>query len=466
MARLVVQPGSPAAWEIKLQAGANSLGRNPANDFKLDDPSVSGSHCQIVVESGNAIIRDLGSTNGTYVNRSPVKEATLQHGQTIHLGSLELVFYSDVPAYGGAAPPAAAPRPVASAPPLPPPRAAAPAGVARVSTVPTIALGPDHPPPPVAAPPVAVAPTSAVGSGPCKHHPKTPGRYFCSQCQLFFCEICVTARGLQKVCRHCGAPCVPVQVQIQRPTAVKGFFYRFPGAFIYPFRGTGLLVLIVSTIMLTALTYLGFIMFAIPGRILLFGYLFCYMQNIIHATANEENQMPDLPGFDDIFGGAFRFAVTMLICFALPIAFVVLRFFGVFAHADGEQIEVSGIVLIVTTVLGGLYFPMAFLAVAMKDTAWAANPLQVIPSIFKVPLEYLVAAIAFAGVLGLRALGPVVIQELFPRGMATHSIPKLLEMFAARTFWSLASLYLLTVGVRILGLLYVTRKDKLGWYNR
>ena len=52
MARLVVQPGSPAAWEIKLKAGANSLGRNPANDFTLDDPSVSGSHCQIVVESG------------------------------------------------------------------------------------------------------------------------------------------------------------------------------------------------------------------------------------------------------------------------------------------------------------------------------------------------------------------------------------------------------------------------------
>jgi hypothetical protein len=55
---------------------------------------------------------------------------------------------------------------------------------------------------------------------------------------------------------------------------------------------------------------------------------------------------------------------------------------------------------------------------------------------------------------------------LFPKGLATRSIPKLLEMFAAQAFWSLVSLYLLTVGMRILGLLCVTRKDKLGWYDR
>jgi hypothetical protein len=102
----------------------------------------------------------------------------------------------------------------------------------------------------------------------------------------------------------------------------------------------------------------------------------------------------------------------------------------------------------------------------MLDSVAAANPLQVIPSIFKVPIEYLVAVIALAGVLGIRALGDFVLVELFPRGLTTHSIAKLLEMFAAQAFWSLASLYLLTVGMRILGTLYVTRKDKLGWYNR
>jgi len=97
MPRLVVNPGSPSAWEIQLKSGVNTIGRGFANDFKVPDPSVSGSHCQITVDNGNVILKDLGSTNGTYVNRSPVTETTLQTGQTVHLGGVEMVFQSDVP---------------------------------------------------------------------------------------------------------------------------------------------------------------------------------------------------------------------------------------------------------------------------------------------------------------------------------------------------------------------------------
>jgi len=92
MARLVVNPGSPTAWEIQLKPGANTLGRGFANDFKIPDASVSGSHCQITIDDGNAVIKDLGSTNGTFVNRAQVKEARLQPGQTIHLGGVEMLF--------------------------------------------------------------------------------------------------------------------------------------------------------------------------------------------------------------------------------------------------------------------------------------------------------------------------------------------------------------------------------------
>src|ERR1041385_5235031 len=83
MARLVVNPGSPTSWEIELKAGTNTIGRGFANDFKIPDPSVSGSHCSIIIDSGNVIIKDLGSTNGTFINRAPVTEATLHPGQTI-----------------------------------------------------------------------------------------------------------------------------------------------------------------------------------------------------------------------------------------------------------------------------------------------------------------------------------------------------------------------------------------------
>ena len=385
MAKLVVQPGSPAAWEIKLKAGTNSLGRNPANDFKLDDPSVSGSHCEILLENENAVIRDLGSTNGTFVNRAPVTEAALQPGHTIHLGGVEMMFWADAPVSAVIAQPAGAPRLAPGPQGLPPPRAVAPAGVARGRPTMTVSLAPnrqapvpDQQPPPMAAPPVATALSGDVGSGPCKHHLKIPGRHFCSQCQLYFCDACVTTRAQQKFCRHCGTECMPVQVKLQRAAGPKGFFARFPSAFVYPFRGSGLLVLLASTFVLALMEFIGQSWFFLFLKIIAYGYLFSFMQNIIHATANEEEQMPDLPGFDDVLGGAFRLAVTVLICFTLPITFIVLRFF--------EVLDVPASTLLATMVLGCLYFPMAFLAVAMKDTVLAANPLVVVPAMLKVPL--------------------------------------------------------------------------------
>jgi len=458
MARLVVQPGSPTAWEIKLKAGTNSLGRGPTNDFTLNDPSVSGSHCQIVVENGSAVIRDLGSTNGTYLNRAPVKEAVLQPGQTIHLGGVELMFDTDAPAYPAAAQPATAPRLPPGAPPLPPPRAVAPAGVARAASAPTIALARGQPPAAIEAPPVVPAPDTGVGSGPCKHHPKIPGRHYCSHCQLYFCEVCVTTRAQQKFCRHCGTECVPVQVRLERPAAPKGFFTRFPTAFIYPFRGSGLLMLIVSTFVLAATEYLGSSWFFIIWKVAAYGYLFSFMQNIIHATANEEEQMPELPGFDDVFGGALRLGVTVLVSFGVPITLSVLKFFDVF--------DVSGSTLIATMVLSCLYFPMAFLAVAMKDTALAANPLVVVPAICKVPLGYLVTTSIVIGIFALRQFGDAAAAFAGSTGYHTRDMSVMFESFALRVVWKLASVYLLIVSMRVLGLLYVTNKQKFGWFDR
>ena len=453
MARLLVQPGTPAAREINLQAGTNSLGRAPANSIQLNDPSVSGSHCQIVLENGNAILKDLGSTNGTFVNRAPVKEAVLQPGQTIHLGSVEMVFYSDAPAPAGVGRPAAAP------PGLPPPRAVGPPRAVRVGPAATVALS--GPPvgrqAPAAEPPVAAPESAGVGSGPCKHHPRIPGRHFCGHCQLFFCDACVTTRGQQKCCRHCGAECVPAQVQVQRPTAAKGFFALFPGAFAYPFRGSGTLILIASTIMIAVMDYLGSSWFFIFLKIAAYGYLFSFMQNIIHATANQEEEMPDLPGFDDVFGGAFRLAVVVLICFTLPIAFTVMKFF--------EVMDVPTSALIATTVLGCLYFPMAFLAVAMKDSALAANPLVVFPAIFKVPLGYLVTTLVVIGIFTLRQFGDVAAAFAGAQGYSTRSMSTMFMAFGVRAVWSLLSVYLLTVSMRTLGLLYVTNKHKFGWFD-
>lgn len=453
MARLVVNPGSPTAWEIQLKPGDNFIGRGFSNDFKLTDPSVSGSHCQISVSQGRVVIKDLGSTNGTYVNRAPIREAALQAGQSVHLGGVEMVFYSDGPV------PAAT---IQTAPPISmggaPVRATVPPVALRASVT-TSSL----PPPVAAAPPpplVAPAASSALAGGQCKYHPKTAGRHYCAHCQAYYCDLCVNTRAVggvpAKFCRHCGNQVTPVQVAVSRPVS-QGFFKRLPGVFVYPFRGSGLLVLIVSTLVFSALDFIGS-SFNILLRIIVVGYLFAFMQNIIHATANQEEEMPDLPGMDDLFGSFFRLAGAVVISFGLAIGLAVYAFM---------QEETAAMIAIIPALLFGcLYFPMALLAVAMKDSVAAANPLVVIPAILKVPGEYIVTVILMAAVMGARGAGGMMVALLTGGAVMTHNMSVLLISFAVRALWSFLVVYLLTVNMRLLGILYLTKKDRLGWFSR
>jgi hypothetical protein len=450
MAKLVVNPASPAPYEIQLKPGTNLLGRGFANDFKIDDPSVSGSHCQIVVDFSGVLIKDLGSTNGTFVNRSPVREATLQPGQTVHLGGVEMVFQSEAPVAPGMAAPPPPPAPGIRAVPVTAVRIASTAAPAAAPAAPVILSPP-------AAPPAAHAPASTTGTHYCKFHPKSLARYLCTKCQRYFCEFCVTSRGQHRTCRHCGTECTPIEVTltVAKP---KKFYSQLPGAFIYPFKGSGLLVLIVATLVFAGLDVMssrigwGFLM-----TIIALGYVFSYMQNIIHATASEETEMPELPGMDDLFGGCFRLAGTVAISFGLPIIFLIMAFFG--------QTAVAPLIL-PTAILGTLYFPMAFLAVAMKDSLLAANPMVVFPAIFKVPLGYFVAAILVTAVLVLRQAGSMVTSAALSSSYTTRDMSVLFTAFGMRAFFSFANVYLLTVSMRILGLLYVSYKHKFGWFSR
>jgi pSer/pThr/pTyr-binding forkhead associated (FHA) protein len=94
---LVVNPRTAGSREFKLGPGPNYAGRGQSNHIKIDDPSVSTRHAQIVVENGQVIITDLGSMNGTYINGAQVREAILLSGQTFSLGAVELRFEEDPP---------------------------------------------------------------------------------------------------------------------------------------------------------------------------------------------------------------------------------------------------------------------------------------------------------------------------------------------------------------------------------
>jgi hypothetical protein len=457
MYRLLVNPGTPQAWEIQLKPGVNRIGRNEENDFTIPHTSVSGSHCEITISEAGVLLKDLGSTNGTFVNRAPVREVWLQPGQHVQFGPVDMAFESDTmpPAVPAAASP---PIPI----PVPVPASGRPltlnpaAGGLRITK--PHAEESTEPPPEVEEeaelPPGGPA-TVDAGNAVCKFHIKTPARFLCNRCRKYFCDLCVTTRGVGKYCRTCGQPCTPLRVQAAQPATEKGFFARLPEAAIYPFKGSGLLVLIAATLVFAGLDAMSGGWFFLLIKIMAVGYLYSFMQNIIHATAAEEAEMPELPGFDDLFSACFRFVAVVVLCFGPPIAMLIANFFDA---------ELPMSLIIATAVLGCLYFPMAFLAVAMKDNVMAANPLVVIPAILKVPGEYLVAAILLTGVFGVRLLGDSVAGGMEHVSLTTRKMSTLFMSFGVRAIWSFASVYLLTISMRILGLLYVTKKHKFGWF--
>ncbi|MEJ0089110.1 MAG: hypothetical protein WDM80_05085 [Limisphaerales bacterium] len=231
----------------------------------------------------------------------------------------------------------------------------------------------------------------SAASSVCKFHPRSHARWYCGKCKRSFCDLCVNSHHNQKKCRACGVECAPLELEAATVTE-KGFITSLPGAFIYPFRGAGVLVLIFTAILFSVLGAMGGI-FGILIKIGAIGYLFSYMQNIIHATAAGETHMPELPGMDDVFGGFLRLAGTVAMSFGLTFCLLVAKF---------NDVDIPVSVIMITILLGCFYFPMAFLVVAMKDNVLACNPLVVVPSILRVPLPYLVTVILFAGIFGFQ----------------------------------------------------------------
>jgi len=88
--------------EIDMHEGDFSIGRSRSNSLQLEDGIVSGRHCVIRVQPNDYLpdtwdmtLRDLGSTNGTYVNNRMVTEQRLKHNDLIKIGSHEFKLFDD-----------------------------------------------------------------------------------------------------------------------------------------------------------------------------------------------------------------------------------------------------------------------------------------------------------------------------------------------------------------------------------
>jgi pSer/pThr/pTyr-binding forkhead associated (FHA) protein len=92
MALLVVRRGPNAGARFLLDHDVTTSGRHPDSDIFLDDVTVSRRHAEFHREGGTFTVRDVGSLNGTYVNRERVEAATLSNGDEVQVGKFRLVF--------------------------------------------------------------------------------------------------------------------------------------------------------------------------------------------------------------------------------------------------------------------------------------------------------------------------------------------------------------------------------------
>jgi hypothetical protein len=149
------------------------LGRNPTNDVRISDPSVSSFHAEIVFENDTIRIRDLGSTNGTFIDDVKATEGLLTPRTTLRLGNVKFAIEELSVAQACAVPAGASPS----------------------------------------------APSAQVDLAPgCAYHAGTRAAYRCENCGGCFCEQCVTVVGQGKfcattICPVCKAQCYPLPSQ-------------------------------------------------------------------------------------------------------------------------------------------------------------------------------------------------------------------------------------------------------------
>ncbi len=436
---------------IILEQGAFTLGRAPECDYLLIHPSVSTVHCEIRKEHGRVFVRDLGSTNGTFINDEPVHaEVELLPDQVIRFGELSWRFEGTGLHVGG--PKAASvPEEETLSMPVPPPISI---GIDRTTKAQEAAALAD-------APPV---------QRPCDKHPRKPAIYICQNCRSEFCPDCVRKRTISKgvriYCPTCGGYCEDIGAYelkaadraVTRERS-RNLFLCLHEVFGYPFRASGIILLVGGSLMIYVFKIVMFLAahagpFGIGAMILFpvlfFGYFAAYLHKIVQASANGDSEMPDWPDlsswWEDVGQPALHLLGVGLISFGPCLLYLI-----------SQGTESNPWIWLPLLLLGLVYFPMACLSVAMFNSLLAANPLTVFVSMTRVLKNYYLASFIFWGAFIMSIVMEAVVA-IIPSSLA----PVRLAIVAVSVP---ISLYLYVIEARVLGLIYYGNRDTLGWFE-
>jgi pSer/pThr/pTyr-binding forkhead associated (FHA) protein len=115
MAKLVLLSAGMTGRTHELKVDKTTIGRLEDNTFQIAEPSVSSHHCEILLRGTDVVVKDLNSTNGTFINGEKVAETVLRPGQVLRLGQIEMRLETDstpsstTPTSAPATPPSGAP---------------------------------------------------------------------------------------------------------------------------------------------------------------------------------------------------------------------------------------------------------------------------------------------------------------------------------------------------------------------
>jgi len=199
MARLVITNGVQEGRVLRLRSGINRIGRSVENHLQVLDPSVSSAHCEVIYSDAEVLVRDLNSTNGTFIDGEPIREGHIRLGQSLQLGNIQMRMEE--------------------------PKVPASASDITIPDLPT--------------PELALSLAMPDGSASCANHPETAGVFRCLACQQSLCASCVRmvsriSGGTLVFCSLCAGACEVVAPVA--PPRKKRFLERLTRTLKLPFK--------------------------------------------------------------------------------------------------------------------------------------------------------------------------------------------------------------------------------------
>ena len=291
------------------------------------------------------------------------------------------------------------------------------------------------------------APAPPLRTAACRKHPEKIAWWRCDECGTVHCDECLKAHVPGRIRTESCPGCKGYLRKAQAPSAddpPAGLAGMLCDAAAYPFRGHGFVLILLGGVFLAFIDLLSrsfrmrtALFFAIFGA----GYLAAYMLHIVEQSANGKRKLPDWPEFSNIWDSIcvpfFQILLPIALC-ALPGCVPILLL------GWNEQAFAMGVAI---DIVCSFYLPMAILAIAVNNAVAGMHPATVLPAIGAVFIRYAVIWLVL-GALGTASqlLYFLILDEIPFIGIALN-------------MW--ATIYLVAVEMRLLGVLYHTSEGKL-----